>query len=442
MKLVAIVGRPNVGKSTLFNRLVGRRVAIVEDTPGVTRDRHYAETDWGDRRFLLVDTGGFEPDPSDELLAQMGSQARLAAEEADLVLFVVDARDGLLPGDEEIARYLREHCGEVVVVANKADSPRVEETSVEFHALGFDPVLPVSAEHGRGISELRDAIEERIPETPEAEPPPDDAVRVAVLGRPNVGKSSLVNRLLGAERLVVSPVAGTTRDAIDTRVRAHGREYVLIDTAGIRRKARIEENVERWSVARSLGTIERAQVCVVLLDATEGLTDQDARILHLVEKAGRGCVLVLNKWDLVAKDEKTFDREVKELRARLGSLGYPPVLSMSALTGQRVSKLLETVIRVHAEWAKRIPTAQVNEFLEAATRELAPPVVKGKRVRLFYMTQVRTAPPVFAVFSSFPEGVTESYQRFLVSRLRQAFGFEGVPVVIRFRKRGRGEGES
>lgn len=439
MKLVAIVGRPNVGKSTLFNRLLGRRAAIVEDTPGVTRDRHYAEANWDERRFTLVDTGGFEPDAEDELVAQMGSQARYAAEEADIVLFVVDARDGLLPADEDVAKYLRERCRDVLVVANKVDGDAQEDLALEFHALGLGEVLSVSAEHGRGISDLRSALEERIPAGPVRESEEDPAVRVAVLGRPNVGKSSLVNRILGAERVVVSPVAGMTRDAIDSRVKAFGKEYVLIDTAGIRRKARIEKDVERWSVSRALKTIERAHVCLVLLDATEGLTDQDARILHLVESAGRGCVLCLNKWDLVAKDEKTFDREVKELRGRLGGLGHVPVHSISALTGLRVPKLFEAVDRVHAEWGKRIPTAAVNEFLESAMRSLAPPVTKGKRTRIYYMTQVRSGPPVFAAFSSFPEGITESYQRFLVSRLREAFGFHGVPVTIRFRKRGRGE---
>ena len=439
MKLVAIVGRPNVGKSTLFNRLLGRRAAIVEDTPGVTRDRHYAEARWDDCGFTLVDTGGFEPDPSDEILAQMGSQARLAAEEADVVLFVVDGRDGILPADREIAQYLREKCGEVLLVVNKVDGPKQEDAALEFHALGLPEVHAVSSEHGRGIGDLKTALEERIPPSPDEEPAESEPVRVAVLGRPNVGKSSLVNRILGEERLVVSPVAGTTRDAIDTRVRAFGREYVLIDTAGIRRKSRIEENVERWSVSRAMKSIERATVCVVLLDASEGLTDQDARILGLVEKAGRGCVLCLNKWDLVAKDEKTFDREAKKIRAKLGSLGNVPVLSLSALTGLRVSKLFEVVDRVGAEWAKRIPTSQVNEFLEAALKELAPPVYRGKRVRLYYMTQVRSGPPVFAAFTSNPDGVAESYLRFLLNRLRDTFGFVGVPVTIRYRARGRGE---
>jgi GTP-binding protein len=439
VKLVAIVGRPNVGKSTLFNRLLGRRAAIVEDTPGVTRDRNYAEAQWDDRRFTLVDTGGFDTDPSDELVAQMGSQARFAAEEADLVLFVVDARDGLLPADAEIAQYLRQHCREALVVVNKVDAPKVHDAALEFHSLGLGEVYAVSAEHNRGIEELRSALEDRIPPGPEDEARPDEAVRVAVLGRPNVGKSSLVNRLLGAERLVVSPVAGTTRDCIDTQVQAFGKDYLLIDTAGIRRKSRIEENVERWSVGRTIHTIERAHVCLVLLDATEGLTDQDSRILHLVDKAGRGAVLCLNKWDLVEKDDKTFDRDVKEIRGKLGSFGHLPVVSISALTGLRVPKLFEAVDKVHAEWAKRIPTSAVNEFLEAAMRELQPQVTKGKRSRIYYMTQVRTAPPVFTSFSSYPEGITESYQRFLMNRLRQAFGFEGVPVTIRFRARGRGD---
>ena len=438
MKVLTIVGRPNVGKSTLFNRLVGRRVAIVEDVPGVTRDRNYAQADWDGRRFILVDTGGFEPDAADELVARMGAQARQAVAEADTVLFVVDAREGLLPADAEIAHYLRAHATDVLLVANKVDGPKSDAAALEFHSLGFPEVYPVSAEHGRGVEELREALETRIPiQAPEAAEE-DEAVRVAVLGRPNVGKSSLINRILGNERLIVSPVAGTTRDAIDTQVTVWGKVYVLIDTAGIRRKSRIEASVERWSVAKALRSIERAQVCLVLLDATEGLTDQDARIVNLVEKAGRGTVLCLNKWDAVEKDGRTFDQTVRELRARLGLLGHVPVLSISALTGLRVPKIFEAVDRVHGEWRKRIATAEVNDFLQGALRDLPPPVVAGKRTRIYYMTQVRSAPPVFAAFASFPRGIPETYQRYLVNRLRDAFGFEGVPVTIQFRKREHG----
>ncbi|MBE0617860.1 MAG: ribosome biogenesis GTPase Der [Proteobacteria bacterium] len=435
--IVAIVGRPNVGKSTLFNRLVGRREAIVEDVPGVTRDRHYAEVDWGDRRFHLVDTGGLEPDSGDELVVLTSHQAGYAVEEADLILFVVDVRQGLLPADGEIARYLRQRSKDVILVVNKVDSAGTEPAALEFHAAGFGEVVPVSAEHGRGVEDLVVALESRIPAAAPAEPAPDEAVRVAVLGRPNVGKSSLVNRILGQDRVAVSPTAGTTRDPIDTRVCAAGREYVLIDTAGIRRKSRVEAGAERWSSLRAIRTIERSHVCLVLLDATEGFTDQDARILTLVQKAGRGAILVLNKWDAVAKETKTFDRAAKELRSRLGPHGHVPVLSLSALTGQRVNKVFEAVDRVHAEWIKRVPTSQVNAFLEGVLRELAPPVVGGKRTRIYYMTQVTAAPPRFAAFASYAEGIPVAYERFLVNRLRDAFGFAGVPVTIRFRPRSR-----
>jgi GTPase len=439
VRVVAIVGRPNVGKSTLFNRLVGRRVAIVEDVPGVTRDRNYAEASWGDRRCTVIDTGGFEADPADDVVAQMGSQARLAAEEADVVLLVLDARQGLLPGDVELGTFLRSRGMDVIVVANKVEGEKQEGAALEFHRLGFPEVIAVSAEHGRGMDELQEALESRVPPEEDAGPAPSDSVRVAVLGRPNVGKSSLVNRILGEERLLVSPVAGTTRDAIDTKISARGRKYVLVDTAGIRRKSRIEGNVERWSVARSLQAIERAEVCVILLDAVEGLTDQDARILHLAEKAGRASILVLNKWDIVAKDEKTFDRAVRELKGRLGALAYMPIVSLSALTGLRVPKLFDVVDRVHEEWRKRVPTAQLNEFLDRALRDLPPPPVAGKRARIYYITQVHSAPPIFAAFTSYRTGFPEAYQRYLIGRLREAFGFEGVPVTIRFRERRRAE---
>ncbi len=439
MNLVAIVGRPNVGKSTLFNRLVGRRVAIVEDVPGVTRDRHYAQADWGDRRFTLVDTGGLDFDAVDEVGAQMRHQAQVAVEEADVILFVVDAHQGYLPADAEVARYLRGRAKDVVVVVNKVDGERWEPAGYDFHQAGFGEVVLVSAEHGRGMDGLVDAVEARIPAGESPAPTAEEAVRVAVLGRPNVGKSSLVNRLIGAERLVVSAVAGTTRDAIDSRVSVRGKEYLLIDTAGIRRRPRVEEGVERWSVLKALRAIDRAQICLVLLDATEGLTDQDARILNLVHRGRRGVIIGLNKWDAVEKDAKTFDRAVKEIRHRLGPLGHAPVVSLSALTGQRVPQIFDAVDRVYEEWHKRLSTSAVNDFLTRTLRELPPPVVGGKRARIYYMTQAQAAPPVFAAFSSFPDGLPVAYERFLVNRLRDAFGFEGVPLTIRVRQRTRSD---
>lgn len=437
MSLVAIVGRPNVGKSTLFNRLVGRRVAIVEDVPGVTRDRNYAAVSWDDRAFTLVDTGGLEARPESALAASMCDQARQAVEQADLILFVVDAHQGLMPDDREIARDLRRGGKKVLLVVNKVDGPRWEAEAVEFLSAGLETVLHISAEHGLGINELCDALRERLPP---AEPDSDEAVeevRVAVLGRPNVGKSSLVNRLLGEERLVVSELAGTTRDTIDTVVEVAGRRYRLVDTAGIRRKSRVEHGVELWSVLKAIRAIDRAQVCVLLVDAAEGFTDQDARILGLILKGGRGAVLCLNKWDAVEKHHKTFDETAADIRRHLGAYGHVPILSLSALTGQRVARLFPTVEKVFSEWQRRVPTAEVNRFLEEAVRTLPPPVAGRKRARLYYMTQVNSGPPVFAVFTSYPEGIGTGYQRYLVHRLRDAFGFAGVPVTIRYRQRSR-----
>jgi GTP-binding protein len=437
MSVVAIVGRPNVGKSTLFNRLAGGRLAIVEDVPGVTRDRNYAEVHWDDRHFTLVDTGGLEENPESPLASSMCEQARQAVDQADLILFVADAHQGLLPDDQAILRDLRRRSKDVLLVVNKVDSPRWAAEAVEFHAAGLETVLHVSAEHALGVGELCDVVRERIPPSDGAAAWASDAVRVAVLGRPNVGKSSLINRLLGEERLVVSPVAGTTRDAIDAVVQVADRRYCLVDTAGIRRKSRVERGVELWSVLKAIRAIDRAQVCVLLVDASEGFTDQDARILNLILKGGRGAVLCLNKWDLVDKDHKTFDQAVAEIRSRLGPHGHVPIVSMSALTGRRVPRLFPTVAKVFGEWQRRVPTAEVNRFLESAVSKLPPPVAGRKRTRLYYMTQVSSGPPVFAVFTSYPEGIGTGYQRYLVNRLRDTMGFAGVPVTIRYRKRTR-----
>jgi GTP-binding protein len=438
MSVVAIVGRPNVGKSTLFNRLAGKRLAIVENVPGVTRDRNYAEVVWAHHRFTLVDTGGLDPAPADEVGAQMAAQARQAVAEADLILFVGDAHDGLLPADAEIAGLLRSRSKDVLLVANKVDGPRWEAGALEFHGVGFGVVCPVSAEHGRGLDELVEAIEARIPVHEEgADHPASDEIHLAVLGRPNVGKSSLVNCILGEERVVVSPTAGTTRDAVDVAVRIGERDFRLIDTAGIRRKSRVDAGVELWSVLRGIRTIDRVHVCLVLLDATEGITDQDLRIIGLAQKGGRGTILCLNKWDAVPKDTRTFDQLVRDIRDRLGVHSHIPMLSISALTGQRVRRIFEVVNRVYDEWNKSVPTPELNDVLREAMRFLAPPVVGRKRTRIYYMTQIRTAPPLFAAFTSYPEGLATSYRRYLLNRLRERFGFAGVPLSIQFRRRSR-----
>lgn len=438
--IIAIVGRPNVGKSTLFNRLAGKKIAIVEDFPGVTRDRNLAQVSLGEHSFTLIDTGGIQESDSDELTESVCVQARRAVEDADLILFTVDVRQGFLPYDAEIAKYLRNRAKDVIVVVNKVDGPNMESAVFEFHAVGFDSVVPVSAEHGLGMGELVEALEGRfaaIPAVPE--PAPDEALKLAVIGRPNVGKSSFVNRILGENRLIVSPLAGTTRDAIDSAITFNGKDYVLIDTAGIRRKSRVERGVEHWSVMRAIRTIERAHVCLVLVDAVEGLTDQDAKIIELALRGGRGVGLCLNKWDAVEKDGKTFDAVCRDIRVKLGVHAHLPILSMSVLKGLRVEKALELAGVLHESWSKRVSTSEVNSFLEGALRRLQIPVMGSKRARIYYMTQARTAPPAFIAFSSNPQSIPVSYQRYMMNRLREAFGFEGIPVAIRYRKRTRSD---
>lgn len=439
MSVVAIVGRPNVGKSTLFNRLSGRRLAIVEDLPGVTRDRNYATAEIQGRKVTLVDTGGLAPYTEDPLMGSMATQVGMAVEEADVILFVVDVAEGLTAQDNEIAGYLRKRKKEPVVVVNKVDGDSRDLAVNEFYAFGFERVIGVSAAHKRGMGELEDVILEMLgPETAPAAPE-EGMIRVAVLGRPNVGKSSFVNAICGSERVVVSPIAGTTRDSIDTQVSVEDRKYLLIDTAGIRKKARVEKGVELWSVMRAIATIDRSHVCLLLIDAVEGLTDQDLRIMDLVLDGGRGVVLCLNKWDAVDKDEKTFDRAKKELAARLGPKRHVPVLSFSASTGQRVQKAFDEVDKVFEDWKRRISTSKVNTFLEEAMRNLPPPIIGKKRARIYYGTQTQTAPPAFNFFSSYPEGIPEHYERYLENRLRETFGFAGVPVRMFIKRRRRDE---
>ncbi|PLX42216.1 MAG: ribosome biogenesis GTPase Der [Deltaproteobacteria bacterium] len=438
MSLVAIVGRPNVGKSTLFNRLVGRKTAIVEDVPGVTRDRNYADAVIEGHPVTLVDTGGLEPYNEDELAASMAGQAEQAVVEADLILFVTDAHEGILPVDYEVADFLRKRAKDVLLVVNKVDGRNWEASAGEFYSLGFENVLQISAEHKLGISELTEEMGSRLEGATPTEAPEEGATRVAILGRPNVGKSSFVNKILGSDRVVVSPVAGTTRDAVDTRVIVEERPYILIDTAGIRRKSRVEKRgVERWSVLKAMRAIDRAEVCLLMVDGEEGVTDQDLRILDLILRAGRGIAICVNKWDLVEKDGKTFDRMKKDLAVKLGPHRHVPVISISALTGLRVRKVFEIIDSIHGEWQKRISTSKLNDFMEETMRILPPPVVGRKRTRIYYATQVATKPPSFTAFSSYPEGIPVNYERYLVNRLREVFGFEGVPVRFFFRKRKR-----
>lgn len=436
MSVVAIVGRPNVGKSTLFNRILGQRKAIVEDFPGVTRDRHYAEVTRYDKTFTLIDTGGFEPVSEDRLLIQMREQSQLAVEEADVILFVMDVRQGLTPSDAEVAAMLRRFPKPVLYVVNKVDGDNLEGATGEFYALGADELHTISAEHGRGVPDLIDEILALLPATP-ALAEDQEEVRLAVIGRPNVGKSSLVNRMLGYERVVANPLAGTTRDSVDTPFMHNQKRYVLIDTAGIRRKGRVSQKLEKFSVIHALKGMDRAHVVLVVIDAEEGVTDQDLTVAGYAFEKGRAVILVVNKWDTVEKDNTTMNKYLEKLKISFKFLAFAPVVFVSALTGQRVNKIMAEVEKVAAEFNKRIPTAGLNKVLAEAERSHQLPVYQGKRLKFFYMTQVSTRPPTFVVFVNKAEGVHFSYQRYLVNKLREAFGFEGVPVRVVYKDRER-----
>ena len=437
MPIVAIVGRPNVGKSTLFNRILGQRKAIVEDFPGVTRDRNYAEVTRFDKPFTLIDTGGFEPVSEDRLLVQMREQSQLAVEEADLILFLADGREGLTPSDREVAQMLRRVDKPILYVVNKIDGDRQEEAVAEFYALGIDQLISVSAEHGRGIGDLVDAILDLLPPAPPA-PSDQDETRLAIIGRPNVGKSSLVNRLLGKERVVANPTAGTTRDSVDTPFVYNRNRYVLIDTAGIRRKGKVSQTLEKYSVIQALKAMDRAHLVLVVIDAVEGVTDQDLTVAGYAFEKGRAVIIVVNKWDAVAdKDNKSHARFTDELRRRFKFLAFAPVLFVSALTGQRVNKLMAEVEAVSAEFNRRVPTGQLNQVVGDAVKKHPPPIYQGQRLKFFYATQTAVRPPTFVYFVSRAEGIHFSYERFLVNHLREAFGFSGSPIRLQFRDRER-----
>jgi len=434
--LVAIVGRPNVGKSTLFNRIVGGKKAIVWNEPGVTRDRNYADVQWDERPFTLVDTGGFEPVSKERIFVQMKEQCELAMDEADAILFVMDGREGVTPSDKEIADILRRRGKPVFFVVNKIDGPKHEDKVFEFYALGASPLYSISAEEGYGISELMDEVVRVLP-APEEVEDRGEMTRVAVVGRPNVGKSSLINRLLGYRRVIVDEAPGTTRDPIDTPFERDGRKYLLIDTAGIRRKSRISLQLEKYSILQVFRTIDRSDVVLLVLDSTEGVTDQDARIGGLVHERGKGCILIANKWDLVKKESYAPQTFKKRIYDGLKELSYAPVLLVSALTGQHVPKILDQVDRVVEEGKRRIPTSQINRYLEGWVEGAPPPLYKNRSVRLNYMTQVSVAPPTFLIYTNFPEGIPSSYERYLTNRIRETFGFEGVPIRLVFRRKRR-----
>ena len=434
--IVAIVGRPNVGKSTFFNYLVGKRVAIIEDSPGVTRDRIYAEAEWRGRPFMLIDTGGIEPYSDDYIKQQMVRQAQIAIDTADVILFMVDLRTGLLAADEEVSVLLRRSDKPVVLAINKADSiGAVPPDAYEFYNLGMGEIYPVSSIHGLGTGDLLDAIFEHFPKQ-EAQDEEADCIKVAIIGKPNVGKSSLTNRLLGEERVIVSDVPGTTRDAIDTFLTHNDKSYMFIDTAGIRRKSRVDEGIEHYSALRSWAAVERADVCIVLIDAKDGVTEQDTKIAGYAHEQGKASIIVVNKWDLIGKETGTLEKYRKEVLEKLEFMSYAPVLFISAKSGQRVERLYELIDYVNEQASFRIQTGVLNDVLNEAVAMVQPPSDKGKRLRVYYMTQIGVRPPSFVLFVNDAELMHYSYERYIKNNLRTNFGFEGTPIRFTIREKG------
>ncbi len=434
--LVAIVGRPNVGKSMLFNKLTGKRMAIVEDTPGVTRDRIYGSCDWNGRDFDLVDTGGIEPNTDSEMLQFMRRQAEIAIATADVIVMVADVRVGVTAADQDVATMLLRSCKPVCLAVNKCDSVGMTDPAFyEFYSLGIGDCFEVSAVHGHGTDELLDWCVERFPEPVEQEDE-GEIISVAIVGKPNVGKSSLLNRILGEQRVIVSDVAGTTRDAIDSEFENEFGKYRFIDTAGMRRKSKVDDAIEKYSNLRSISAIDRADVCLLLIDANEGVTEQDTKIAGLIHEAGKACIIVVNKWDMIDKETGTMNEMTAKIRQDLGYMSYAPLLFISALTGQRVNKLFEMITYVANQSAMRITTGMLNSILEDATARVQPPTDKGRRLKIYYITQVGVKPPHFVFFCNDARLFHFSYQRYLENQIRAVFGLEGTPVRITVRQKG------
>ena len=438
--IVAIVGRPNVGKSTLFNKLIGERRSIVEDTPGVTRDRIYAEAEWNERRFILIDTGGIEPKSEDTILKQMRLQAEIAVASADVIIFLCDVRAGLLADDRDIAVMLKKSGKPIIVGVNKVD--RVGEVPYEFYEfyeLGFDrDPIAISSLHGTGSGDLLDAVIEECT-FDENDEEDEGVINVAVIGKPNAGKSSIVNRMCGEERVIVSDIAGTTRDATDTRVENSHGIFNFIDTAGIRRKSKVEDRIEKFSVLRANMAVERADVCLIMIDAQDGVTEQDEKIAGIAHEAGKACIIVINKWDAIEKDNSTVNTYNNDIRTALAYMPYAPIVYVSALTGQRVANIYEMIVNVYSEARKRITTGMLNDLLNDAMTRVQPPSDKGKRLKIYYMTQTSVAPPTFVVFCNSEELFHFSYRRYLENCLRDTFGFAGTPIKLVIRQRGDGD---
>lgn len=434
--ILAIVGRPNVGKSQLFNRLAGKRLSIVEDTPGVTRDRLYANSDWRGRDFTIIDTGGIEPTNDNEILKFMRMQAETAINHADVIVFITDLRTGVTASDEDVAHMLQRSGKPIVLAVNKCDTPGAPSPDIfEFYNLGLGDPYGISALHGYGVGDLLDAAYDHFPEE-DLNEEDDDSIKVAIIGKPNVGKSSLVNQIAGETRVIVSDVAGTTRDSVDTPVENKHGKFVFIDTAGIRKKAKVDEKIEKFSVMRSLLAVERAEVCVIMIDATEGVTEQDTKIAGEAHNAGKACIIVVNKWDLVEKETGTMKEYTNRVREGIAYMPYAPVLFMSASTGSRVEKLYECIREVYEQNHKRISTGQLNTILAEAVARVQPPTDKGRRLKIYYMTQVGVCPPTFVSFCNDIRLFHFSYQRYLENQIREVFGLTGTPIKMIARQRG------
>ena len=437
--LIAIVGRPNVGKSMLFNKLIGKRLSIVEDTPGVTRDRIYGESEWAGRKFRLVDTGGIEPNTDNQILAFMREQAQIAIDNADVIIFVTDIKTGLTASDQEVAGMLQRSRKPIVLAVNKMDSTgTIDPDFYEFYNLGLGDPVAISAVHGHGTGDLLDACFQYLPPDDGAEED-SDVVQVAIIGKPNVGKSSLTNKILGEQRVIVSNVAGTTRDAIDSYFENSCGKYNFIDTAGMRKKSKVDDSIEKYSVLRATMAIERSDVCLILIDAQDGVTEQDTKVAGLAHDAGKACIIVVNKWDLIEKDGKTMDRMREDIRRDLSYMPYAPILFISALTGQRVNRLFELINYVNDQAAVRITTGMLNSVLADAQTRVQPPTDKGRRLKIYYMTQVGVKPPHFVIFCNDKKLFHFSYQRYLENQIRSVFGLEGTPIHITIRQKGEDE---
>lgn len=434
--VVAIVGRPNVGKSTLFNVLAGERLSIVKDTPGVTRDRLYTDTDWLDKEFTLIDTGGIEPDSKDIILSQMREQAQIAIDTADVIMFLTDVKQGLVDADHQVAVMLRKSGKPVVLAVNKTDNYNKQMADVfEFYNLGLGEPYAISSAERTGIGELLDKVIEYFPEIHDNDEEDDETVRIAVVGKPNVGKSSIINKLIGENRVIVSNIAGTTRDAVDTKVRHNGKDYIFVDTAGLRRKNKIKEDLEHYMIVRTVGAVEKADVTVLVIDGAEGITEQDAKIAGIAHERGKGMIIAVNKWDAVEKNDKTQNEYKKKIRNILSFMPYAEIIFISALTGQRLPKLYDTIDAVVANHAMRIQTGVLNEIMTQAVVMQQPPSDKGKQLRLYYITQVSVKPPTFVIFVNDKELMHFSYTRYIENQIRDAFGFAGTPLKFIIRER-------